>query len=604
MKYRYLIIYASLLFSSILVGQNFQDVVKEADEITDLDEVCQSALGFMSTPEEVEDIVNEIVKTAGMQNAERAGFKLKACDQINNALAKILKEKGRDVRYVIYDPNWLIKYSNKTNNDWSATFILAHEIGHHVSGHSLNKGSSEYEYELAADYFAGKALSQMGASTEAIEKALEGVSLSGSATHPGRAERISSALQGWNSVTNKELTIVVKKEDIDEVGLNMMNKVRDLIQSKDLRSKEEIQKTLQILQIAKNKYYKGYTEDIRYYEAILYHLLDEKKSTVKSIIEYLSIENLNNIPRINQLTDIYVKSDQEKIAFFTNEEVLYSLSNAFFEEKQFDNAISFGTQYLSRSDDDKKKSVINKLIAESEIGKVFGEEKELSTEDLIKKGDAHYSNAEYENAFEWYKKASLRDNHNAHNAHYAHYANYKVGELLLNGNGVSKDITKALEYIKKAAAYDQVDAQFKLGQLYAEGTIVQKDLNDALFWLKKARENGNSRAANLIIDIEKSLERKNTNNDVSPVEKKTSSLAQTIAKANTYYDNKMYSEAYPLMLAAAEAGDVESQYKIGLLLYKGNGTSKSKSAAISWWRLAAKQGHIDAINILTRLGEW
>ena len=59
-------------------------------------------------------------------------FVLQECSNINNAVA--LTFNG--VRYIMYDPEFMseLKYSS----DWTNMFILAHEVGHHINGHSVD----------------------------------------------------------------------------------------------------------------------------------------------------------------------------------------------------------------------------------------------------------------------------------------------------------------------------------------------------------------------------------------------------------------------------------------------------------------------------------
>lgn len=66
----------------------------------------------------------------------------------------------------------------------------------------------------------------------------------------------------------------------------------------------------------------------------------------------------------------------------------------------------------------------------------------------------------------------------------------------------------------------------------------------------------------------------------------------------------MFFDAYENFISAAKLGNAYAQEKVAWMLYKGKGVNKDKDAAMEWWRKAAKQGNIEAINILTRLGQW
>ena len=49
---------------------------------------------------------------------------------------------------------------------------------------------------------------------------------------------------------------------------------------------------------------------------------------------------------------------------------------------------------------------------------------------------------------------------------------------------------------------------------------------------------------------------------------------------------------------AAEQGDAEAQYNLGLAYWLGDGISEDKPQAVYWWSKAAEQGNADAIELL------
>src|SRR5690554_135798 len=90
--------------------------------------------------------INSILKYSGLaSNFEIYGA------SINNAVATIIDNK----RYILYDPE-LLSYTDMTSkNHWSSMSILAHEIGHHLSGHTINSKGSNPKDELEADTYSG-----------------------------------------------------------------------------------------------------------------------------------------------------------------------------------------------------------------------------------------------------------------------------------------------------------------------------------------------------------------------------------------------------------------------------------------------------------------
>ena len=73
-------------------------------------------------------------------------------------------------------------------------------------------------------------------------------------------------------------------------------------------------------------------------------------------------------------------------------------------------------------------------------------------------------------------------------------AKYKLGKMLLNGDGVEKDIAKAVEWLKQAAMEENEFAEYALGRLYLKGEAVEKNIVAAEEYLLKAAEHGNKYA--------------------------------------------------------------------------------------------------------------
>lgn len=134
-------------------------------------------------------------------------FVLAPCSDINNAVAVSFK----GVRYILYDPEFMSMLSRNTSN-WTNLFILAHEVGHHVNGHSLDlvlyageivdapELKKKREQELEADEFAGFVLAKLGASLAQTKLSVSRLSNEDDIyrTHPKRDKRLASIEKGWN----------------------------------------------------------------------------------------------------------------------------------------------------------------------------------------------------------------------------------------------------------------------------------------------------------------------------------------------------------------------------------------------------------------------
>ncbi len=139
-------------------------------------------------------IIREITEAVGLQPR----FELRATTQVDNAAAVVYG--GR--RYLLYNPTFLAAVNRAGHTDWAGISILAHEMGHHLNGHTLRAGGSQPEDELEADEFSGFVLRRLGASLAQAQAAMAAVSPdAGSATHPGRAPRLAAISRGWGRAT-------------------------------------------------------------------------------------------------------------------------------------------------------------------------------------------------------------------------------------------------------------------------------------------------------------------------------------------------------------------------------------------------------------------
>lgn len=123
-----------------------------------------------------------------------ASFEVRAA-KIPNAAAAMAKGK----LYILYNPVFITAlYKATGSNRWAPISILAHEIGHHLRGHTLQRTASHPSIELEADEFSGFVLRRMGASLEDAQLAMRiASSRRASATHPARHDRLESIANGW-----------------------------------------------------------------------------------------------------------------------------------------------------------------------------------------------------------------------------------------------------------------------------------------------------------------------------------------------------------------------------------------------------------------------
>jgi hypothetical protein len=119
---------------------------------------------------------------------------------VPNAAAVIMLDDKRVPRRVIaFNPAFMKAAEAQVGGSpWGPISIMAHEIAHHLSGHTIVPGGSRPEIELEADKFSGYVLQKMGAPlAEAQRMILTVGSTHGSPTHPAKDQRADAIQQGW-----------------------------------------------------------------------------------------------------------------------------------------------------------------------------------------------------------------------------------------------------------------------------------------------------------------------------------------------------------------------------------------------------------------------
>ena len=66
---------------------------------------------------------------------------------------------------------------------------------------------------------------------------------------------------------------------------------------------------------------------------------------------------------------------------------------------------------------------------------------------------------------------------------------YGLGKCYYNGEGIEKDLEKALYWYQKAAENEYIKAQYDLALLYQEGKKIEKNFKKALYWYQKIATN-------------------------------------------------------------------------------------------------------------------
>jgi hypothetical protein len=137
------------------------------------------------------EMLQQIVAATGLQTE----FELKEANVLNIE-ASISHRK----RYILYNPTYISTLNKITKNKWAVMALLAHEVGHHLNGHTIRKGGSTPELELEADEFAGFILHKLGATLDQSQNVMHYIAkVKESKTHPSRGSRLLAIEKGWNN---------------------------------------------------------------------------------------------------------------------------------------------------------------------------------------------------------------------------------------------------------------------------------------------------------------------------------------------------------------------------------------------------------------------
>lgn len=338
-----------LLFCNIITSQNYQTV-------QEINEACDQ-LGFVSN-EEAEIAVDKILGEFGLIRT----FVIQECPDINNAVAKVIEiTKGQKERYILYDSNFFDRINSKASTDWAAMSILAHEIGHHLNGHSLNDVGSNHAFELEADYFSGAAMGRLGATLQEAQSAISTFKYEkATRTHPAKKDRLKAINDGWiksqkkATITNNNSKKELKKEVIsnyneDNIDIYSENSslVEELVEKAvDANGVKDFHRAGNYL-VDAYKYTEGkepiylyyaassFVNGSHYKEALKYYLVlvknglnkleeDKSKEVYKNIA--LIYTTLNETKKAKGFFEIALNSNPNDV------NLIFSLANLYFSE--------------------------------------------------------------------------------------------------------------------------------------------------------------------------------------------------------------------------------------------------------------------------------
>ena len=215
-----------------------------------------------STNTAADKALDRILAVTGMSK----NFTLYPCSDIENCAAVTYNGD----RYILYDKEFMEDISNSTSS-WSNLSILAHEIGHHVNGHTLDlvvyaSGgrdaptlAKKRQEELEADEYSGFVMQKLGATLEQAQAAVKLYGFDGDdtyETHPNKSKRLNAIKNGFDRAKKTEKTkvetkvVYIEKESnkvikeevvsIPEITSGILNDTRDNMKYKTVKIGDQI----------------------------------------------------------------------------------------------------------------------------------------------------------------------------------------------------------------------------------------------------------------------------------------------------------------------------------------------------------------------------
>ena len=464
MKNYFILFFPFLLFSQ--ENDTYKLDYNNSEKVTKLCTQLKSN-GFKSNI----DADNSLAKILSVVGASKR-FIIAPCENINNALAIV----DNGIRYILYDPEFLNSITNNSKY-WGNMSILAHEVGHHINGHTLSSSVSAYEnqiQELEADEFSGFVMHKLGATLEQATETIAAISPSGDDTyssHPNKERRINAITKGYNNSLNNKFIKEEKLSDWEEYYYRGLEKVKnkdydgainDFSESIKLNPSEKsyIERAYSKSEIKDNS---GAISDLQ--RAIE---IDPKNSEAYYELGRLKYYNKDYYGSLSSF-ESYIEN-KEWTGDYTDLFSQYFMSKSLFQKEVFNQSFDRIDLLIKSKDltsiiDDNsdlarlydlrglnfiEKDSLNLAILDYEKAAELAPEVALYQERI---GDTYLENKEYDKAIEYYNKAILLDKNKTTVFEYRAYAYEKKEDyfsaLFDMNEAIKLDPDNGLYYLKR-----------------------------------------------------------------------------------------------------------------------------------------------------------
>lgn len=371
-----------------------------------------------TTNEDAAKAVDKILRPLGLPH----NFVLVSCPRIRNAVAVTPKD---GIRYIVYDNEFMQGITKATTN-WSNLSILAHEIGHHLCGHTLIGATSLADQrlkELEADEFSGFIMYKLGATLTQAEAAVMLLSNNRDdkfSTHPSLSKRVTAISKGYNkSKAEQPINTTSSKIETKPSSENYFQKGYELFMDKDYYGAiEKFSKAIEINPMYDRAYVNrgACKANLKDYDGALKDATYSIKINPELPIAYynrgIAFYNLNRFDDAFKDFSLTIQLDPENAD-------AYNMRGLTYEEfNQMDKALS-----------DYNKAILYDPLSEAGYGN---------------RGRIRmYQSKDYRGALQDFNRA-IELNPEAFNS-YSHRGELKL-TILKDYNGAINDYTKAIEF--------------------------------------------------------------------------------------------------------------------------------------------------------------
>lgn len=206
-------------------------------------------------------------------------------------------------------------------------------------------------------------------------------------------------------------------------------------------------------------------------------------------------------------------------------------------------------------------------------------------------------------ALDWYRKAAAQG--------FAK-AEVNLGDMYFYGlGGLDKSYLDALSWYLKAAAQQNSGAEFRLGSMFEQGLGTAKDLQRAADYYRQAADQNYPDAENIMGYLYETGGDGVKQDYGQAVEWFTKAASQGFRKAEKNLGDMYfrglgvpaadYKQAMQWYEKAADQGDAAAQYMLGYMYEKGLGTDPNNQIALDYYRKAAANGNVAAQLAVDRL---